>query len=268
MKREIAIACVALSGCATTWGMTQASDSARIWDEDVHEIRVPMDDVTETLTVALPLAIEYYPGTKSATGQQITPPKALPFALQCSTQQSAHDVRYHQAFRYGSFWKKSTAVFFVLEAASAAALLLADGDQPEGQVFGGFFAIDAAVTGALFFAPRKDIYRHDVVPIETGIRSDCPDGLELAIGNTVLPIDAAGHPGDLGNAAIDDWMKAPNGTIEVRFSGVRQPLEIDDAARCTWRREHHVDTCNPGPWRSVSAILRVPPGTLTTFALR
>lgn len=265
MTRTPAIVLLALTGCATSWGITQASGGQAILDEHIHNVDVPMAGITEKLSVTLPLAPEYEPATTTTSA----PRTVKPFALACSSDQYAHDVRYHQAFRYGSTWKKVAATFFIAEGLTAAALLIGYGDQPEGQVFGGFFAVDAAVTGALFFAPREDIYRHDVVPIATHVRGDCPDGLELAIGNTVATVDPTGHLGELGDAALDDWMKTPGAPLELRFAGIREPLLIGADERCTWLRERDHLPCNAlGAPRETIVTLTVPPGTLTALATR
>lgn len=275
MRMRQAIALLALaSGCATTWITTQATGTAGLWDESVREVHVPQPGITEKLTVTMPLAIEYEPQQPQSDPHALPPPrKPLPFALTCSSDQQGNDIVYHSAFRYGSRWKKGTAVMFLAEAALASVFLLEADAHPDqaGQNYlgAGFFAADALVTGVLFFAPREEIYRHDLAPVATHVRSDCPDGLQLAIGDTVVPIDAAGRIGDVGEAALDAWMKAPNAPVEVRFAGTSQPLALGLAEQCTWRREHDHEGCGTmASSRSVTITIDVPPGTLTTFALR
>ena len=268
MKRAVAmLALAATSGCATTWVITQASGTPRVWDEHVREVDVPEPGITERLTVTLPLRIDYVPADAAAPGQPAAPPKPRVFALTCSTDQDAQDVVYHQAFRYGSFWKKSTAVFFLAEAAGASLLLLAGDGKVDDQVYGGFLAADAAVSGALFFLPREEIYRHDDKPVSTHVRSDCPDGLALAIDGTEYPVDAAGRLTDVGQTALDDWMKQAGPPIEVHLGGASQPLPLGPDERCIWRRAHDAAACTvmTSP-HEVTAQIIVPPGTLTALS--
>jgi hypothetical protein len=247
---------IVLSGCATGWIAVEAAGGQRALDEDVHEVHVPQPGVDEHLTVTLPLATQYE-GTGSAA-------QPLPFALTCSTEQKAHDLVYHQAFRYGSRWKKMTAIAFVVEGAVGAAFLLtADSNHPGGYVYGGFLALDAAVTAPLFFIPRKEIYRSDDVPVTTAVRSDCPDGLALEIGGDTFPINAAGKLGELGDTALTEWMKAPSGPIRVTIAGQARDLPIGDAERCTWARDHQGICTTPGA-PTASVTIGVPAGT---FAL-
>ena len=247
-----------LSGCATSWIALQASGTQRALDEGVHEVRVPQPGVDEHLTVSLPLATQV-----TGAGSAAQP---APFALTCTTEQQAHDVVYHQAFRYGSRWKKMTAFAFVLEGALGAALLLtADSQHPDGYLYGGFFALDAAITAPLFFIPRKEIYRTDNALVTTPVRSDCPDGLALEIAGDTFPIDAAGKISDVGEAALAAWMKAPSGAIRVTVAGQARDLYIDEGGRCTWLRDHGGTPCSSySPATTASVVIGVPAGT---FAL-
>ena len=266
------------SGCATSWIATQATGTARIWDEHVREVDVPQPGITERLTVTLPLEPVYAStstsastGTGPSTGPStstLAPAKPEPFALTCSTDQDGHDLVYHQAFRYGGFWKKSTAISFLVEGALASALLLTAHGKIDNQVYGGYFAADAAVTGALFFLPREEIYRQDDRPVSTHVRSDCPDGLALEIGGTEYPVDAAGRLGELGDAALDAWMKVPGAPIEVRIGGARQVISLGPDARCAWLRTHDGQACmaTTEPRDAVARVI-VPPGALVS-ALR
>ena len=275
MRAALATALAAVlalaSGCATTWTITQASGTQRIWDEHVREVDVPEPGITERLTIDMPVTTQYEPvaapaaGTTTAPPAPLPPPKPLPFALACNVDQAAHDTVYHSAFRYGSFWKKSTAVFFLAEAASAAALLLAGDGQADDQVYGGALAIDAAVTGAIFFIPREEIYRREDRPISTHVRSDCPDGLALAIAGTEYPVDAAGRIGEVGDAALDDWMKRPAGPIEIHIAGASQPLPLGPDERCAWLRDKDHQTCPAASFpRGVTTSIVVRPGALVS----
>ena len=114
-----------LSGCATTWIVTEAAGGQRALDESVHEVHVPQPGIEEHLTVTLPLAPQPVPGTQAVASTRPGQPTATaPFALTCAVAQSGHDIVYHQAFRYGSRWKKMTAAAFVIEGALGAVFWL------------------------------------------------------------------------------------------------------------------------------------------------
>ena len=191
-----------LSGCATGWIVTEASGQQRLLDENVHEVRVPEAGVEEHLTVSLL-------------------PNATTFT--CAVDQTGPERVYHQAFRYGSRWKKTVAVMFVLEAAAGAAFLLTADDQHAGNyVYGGLLAVDSALTLPLIFIPRKEIYRTDDTVATTSVRSDCPDGLTVTIGADTYPIDASGNVGDLGRAA----MAAAPSPLRVTIAGQQRDLYV------------------------------------------
>lgn len=255
---------LAASGCATTWAITQAADKPQAWDEGVREVRVPQPGIVERLTVTMPLATVYEVPPPAQPGQPPAQPKALAFALACSTDQNAHDVVYHAAFRYGSRWKKGTAIAFLVEGAAAALIYATrDAAHPEDMLYAGFFGIDAIASGALFFAPRKEIYRRDDRPVTTHVRSDCPDGLELAIGGSTFPVDAAGKIGDVGEAALDQWMASGAAPIEVRIAGQARTLELGDGERCSWQRDHHHAPCTAiAPARTIAVTVPVAAGAL------
>jgi hypothetical protein len=250
-----------LSGCATSWIITQAAGGQRALDEGVHEVHVPQPGVDEHLTVSLPLV----PQVVQSNGG--LPPTTLPFALTCAVAQSGHDLVYHQAFRYGSRWKRTTAIAFFAEGAIAAiGLLTATNEKPAGYLYGGFFAADAVLTAPLFFIPRKEIYRTDDVPVTTALRSDCPDGLALEIGSDTFPIDATGKLGELGETALGEWMNAPNGPLRVDIAGQARDLPIDDGARCVYLRNHG-STCTLYSTATVATVtIPVAAGTLTSLA--
>jgi hypothetical protein len=196
-----------LAGCATTWITTQATGTQRVWDESVNEVHVPQPGIEEHLTVTMPLA----------TGS------AAPLSLTCAVDQTGRDLVYHQAFRYGSRWKKMTAAAFLLEGALGAVFLLtATNEKPDGYLYGGFLAADAVVTLPLFFIPRKEIYRTDDVAVTSPLRGDCPDGLALEIGRDTFPIDATGHVGELGEAAFAQ--RTPGDSLRVTINGQARDL--------------------------------------------
>ncbi|HSN27673.1 MAG TPA: hypothetical protein VLT45_15380 [Kofleriaceae bacterium] len=212
-----------LSGCATGWIVTEASGQQRLLDEQVHEVRVPEPGVEEHLTVSL---------LPNAT------------AFTCAVDQTAPERVYHQAFRYGSRWKKTAAVMFVLEAAAGAALLLtADQQHADNYVYGGFFALDGALTLPLIFIPRKEIYRTDDTVTTTAVRGDCPEGLAVTIGADTYPVDATGGIGDLGRAAL----AANTAPLRVSVAGQERDLYVQ-------------------PGRLASVTIPVATGALTSLA--
>ncbi|MBV8762132.1 MAG: hypothetical protein JO257_32865 [Deltaproteobacteria bacterium] len=227
-----------LSGCATGWIVTEASGQQRLLDENVHEVRVPQPGIEEHLTVSLA-------------------PNATSFS--CAVDQTAPERVYHQAFRYGSRWKKTAAVMFVLEAAAGAALLLtADNNQHAANyLYGGFLALDGALTLPLIFIPRKEIYRTDDTVTTTAVRADCPDGLAVTIGDDTYPIDAAGSVGDLGRAALAA-NTAPVASNTPGLAPNAAPLRVSIAGQ---QRELYVQ-----PGRPASVTIPVATGALTSLA--
>lgn len=245
---------VTASGCFTSWVTTQAVGTQRFLDEGVREQTVPLAGVQERLAVSIPLAIEYDVDPAAANSQTVAPQTktARPFALTCSTQQYAQDRIYHSAFRYGSRWKKTAGISFLVEAALGATFLLLDRNRDQtdpmkandrsGLFAGGFLAIDAVGTLAILFIPRKEVFTVDDKAVVTPIRDDCPDNLVLDIGGSSYPIDAAGRIGEMGEAALDEWMQAPAGTIALTFEGRPMPLRIEAREQCAWMRARHPNT--------------------------
>lgn len=287
---------LATSGCFSSWAITQAFGTQRILDEGVREQTVPLAGVEERLAVSIPLAIEYdlEPAVRDTSSPQAVAPQSKrerPFALTCSTKQYARDRVYHSAFRYGSRWKKMTGIAFLLEAALAATFLLLDDNRDtsdpmtandrSGLLAGGFLAIDAIGTAAIFFIPRKEVFTVAEKAITTPIREDCPDGLALEIGGTSFPVDAAGRIGEIGEAALDDWMRAPSdapgapgGALALTFEGRAMPLRVTAREMCAWIRARHSNdvegtACRtPGQLvtdlpRFAAAVMTVPTGSLS-----
>jgi hypothetical protein len=259
-----------LTGCATSWAITQAAGEPQLLDEDVHEVTVPQPGIDEHVTVSMPLAAEYEPApTTPTTAAPPAPRLARPFALSCLTVQEARDRVYHQAFRYGSRWKKGTAIAFALESAAASLLLLtADRDHVDNYLLGGYAALDAAVAVPLFFLPRREIYRSDDVPVTTPIRRDCPDGLVLAVAGDSFPVDASGRIGEIGETALADWMKTGDGELAVELAGQRRDLRVGAAGRCTWRLTRGEPAgCRTGePQQLATVTIPVAAGTLSHVA--
>jgi hypothetical protein len=220
----LALAC---SGCFTTWAATQAGGVSLAWDEQAREETVPQAASEERLTVTLPLQGDV--------------------ALTCKSAQHARETVYKSSFRYGRGWKKATALAFVSEAALASVMLLAgDRDNPKTYVYGGFFGVDAIGTAALFFVPRKERFTTTERAVATPVREDCPEGLVVEIAGTSYPVDAAGHLGDAGEVALEDWQKAPSGELLVSFVGRTAKLV-------------------PSLGQQAFASLAVPVGTLTAL---
>ncbi len=262
---------LASSGCFTSWAITEGAGQQKLLDESVHESAVPSPGAREALEVRLPLAQAYEAPvvtTAPATPGVFTPaaPAAKrPLALVCQVTQRGDDTVYHAAFRYGSTWKKTAAVFFVLEAATAALIYASDTKDPSTQLAAAAVALDTLGTGIIAFAPRKEVYRTERRPDVTVVRQDCPDGLALAIGGESYPVDAAGRVGELGEAALDEWMRDPRAPVGLTLGGqdARLPLGADDV--CGWNLQHHPDArcVQRLPRVDVAVTLAVPLGTLT-----
>jgi hypothetical protein len=288
MRRALAIAtALALAagsgGCFTAWVGTQASGKQQVWDERVRQERVPLPGIEESIDVSLPLARQYPPPPAPDPAQAgaapqdgAAPPPApapaapqapLPLELRCDTAQRARDEVYRQAFRYDRRWRLITTAAFALEAVGATMLLLSAQD-PVNMVYGGALAVDAVGTGIIRFLPRKEIYRKDVVDVSTPIRTDCPDGTVLEIGGEPYPVDAAGRVGELAEEALDQWMRAPVGTLRVRVRGWSAELPVRDEDRCAWNRSRGAaQACGSmfeAPAQAVSARLLVPVGALSS----
>lgn len=261
---------VQLSGCATAWIATQAFGTQKTLDEGVREVSVPVAGVQERLAVSLPLVIEYAQPAAAASQPSTAPSTPLPFALSCRTEQRAKDVVYHSAFRYGKRWKWTSGIMVLVEGALAAVMLGTASDKPGYVLGGGFLAVDALVTTGLFFIPRKEIYRHEEQIAVTPVRSDCPEGMTLAIGGEKFPVDAAGKIGEVGEAALDAWMSAPAGSLLLEVAGQTRTIDVGYGEQCVWLRDHHRDqpaTCTAGvALRSLLVSVDVPVGTLTALA--
>ncbi len=272
MRALITMAVAAqLSGCATAWIATQAFGTQKTLDEGVREVTVPVAGIQERLAVSLPLVVEY---AQVAAGSQpsTTPATALPFALSCRTDQRAKDLVYHSAFRYGKRWKWTSGLMVLVEGALAAVMLSSVSEKPGYVVGGGFLAVDALVTTGLFFIPRKEIYRHDEVTAVTPVRSDCPEGMTLAISGEKFAVDASGKIGEVGDAALDAWMSAPSGPLLLEVAGQSRAFEVGYGEQCVWLRDHHRDqpaTCTASvALRSLLLSIDVPVGALTGLAVQ
>jgi hypothetical protein len=231
MRGTIMIAAAALglggTGCFASWIGVQASGSARILEEGAREVSVPMPGVREVLAVHLPLA-----------GSDV-------LELGCETIQRAKNTVHRTAFRYGKKWKYAAATMFVVEAAVATATYFGNRDNPQNQLVGGVVALDAIGTAALFFAPRKELYRTEERPVSNRVRTDCPEGLALDIGGEVYPVDAAGRIGELGAAALDTWMQAPGAPIRISYAGQTADVPIGQPEQCAWNESHHPAAASP-----------------------
>jgi len=263
----VAALATAGGGCATSWGITQATGDQRILDEGVREEAVPLAGLEEHLTVALPFThLEATPVTTTAPAT--APATAPTVALQCASFQRGEDAVYRSAFRYGKQWKMITATAALAEGLIAGGLLLVGDRSGYDIAAGSFLAADAVASAALFFLPRRESYRREVRTVTTQLRVSCPEAMTLEIGDASFPVDAAGRVGELGDAALDEWMAAPTGAVRVRFSGQLVELPISFASRCAWnqRRQRPEPGCQYGigtPERYTTATVKVTPGTLT-----
>lgn len=196
-----------MSGCFTTWTGLQIAGYPGAPDENVREVRVPQPGVREQLVISL--------------SPQNT--------FECTAMQGATDVVYHSAYRYGKNWKIATAGMFVVEGLMATyfALTYSQDKHPQDALGAGYFALDALGTAALIFAPRKEVFSTKTTPVTTTIRSACPDGLAVDINGEAYPINAAGSVGELGQVALDDWMRAPSASMQVTFEGRTASIRSD-----------------------------------------
>jgi hypothetical protein len=255
--RAVALAVVALvagPGCATSWVAIQASGKQAALDESVREVRVPQPDLIERLRVDLPAAA----------------PGVVP-SLSCTTEQAGTDATYHAAYRYGRTWKIATATMFFLEAGASALLLLAS-DKPTDNLSGGLLGVDALGTAALFFAPRKEIYRRDDTPFVGVVRGDCPAGLTLSIDGEGFAVDPDGRLGEVGVAALDAWMVSGGSALQVDYGGQARDLVVMAGSRCQWQQARSstlVPGCMPRAVGDLSpvatATLPVAVGTLSAM---
>ena len=250
---KLALVALCSAGCATSWIATQASGTQRVWDESVTEASIPQPGIQETLAVSVPL------------GEPV---------LSCRAWQVGRDLVAHSAFRYGRHWKIGVLVSVALEGALGALFLLAaDNDTAKHQanyLYGGYFALDAAIALPTVFIPRREIYREEPVSITTPIRTDCPEGLALDIGGESYPVDPLGHLGELGATALGEWMTAPHGELRATFDGQVAAFRVGAYEQCAWQRAHPgatVPTCSTGtqPPTSIDIVFHVTPGTLTKF---
>jgi hypothetical protein len=237
------LAAVSMTGCFTTWLTLRAAGYPGAVDENVKEQRVPMPGIDEKLVVSL-------------APEQIT---ASGFSFTCSAAQHGRDAMYRASYRYGSGFKKGTAIMFLAEAAASAVFLLTEPKNEANkplQVAGGvFFGIDALGTAALFFIPRKERYERTELNVETPIRSVCPDGVMVEIAGETYPLDAAGSLGEVGSAAFDQWMAAPNGSLLVTFAGRSAMIDVGEADRCVWKAARNA----PAPPVTTQAGSAAPP---------
>jgi hypothetical protein len=258
MMKYVLALLLATSGCFTSWAITQGSGNQRLLDEGVRTDEVPLPGVRERLHVRMPFETQL-----SADAEP------RPFAFECTSTQSARNTVYHSGFRYGRRWKIAAAVMFALEAGVAAAYYFgSDRDRPANQLAIGAASLDALGTAALFFVPRKEIFRNEEQGVYEQLRTDCPAGLIFEIGGESFPVDAAGRIGELGEAALDVWMLAPTAApVRLTYHDRVLDLALGQNEVCTWKRLRHQDqsTC-PAYWSAapaVAASIEVPMGTLT-----
>ncbi|HLL23535.1 MAG TPA: hypothetical protein VK427_15465, partial [Kofleriaceae bacterium] len=187
----------------------------------------------------------------------------------CTSTQTATDTVYRSGFRYGRRWKVVAAAMFVLEGSTAAFMYFGDNrDKVDTQLAMGFLALDAIGTAVIALIPRKEVHRRDEEPVTSPLRTGCPAGLLVEIAGETFPVDAAGRIGEIGEAALDEWMRAPSPAgVRVSYHNRTVDLQIGQNELCTWNRDRHQDqSACPSYWAQspmVSANLEVPLGTLT-----
>lgn len=250
-RAVLALALAAHTGCFASWVTTQATGTQRVWDEGARDVAVPQPGVTEQLAIDLPM---------QPAGEHV--------ALSCAASQLATDLVHHSAFRYGKRFKLAAAIMFAVEAGSASLMLLtADREHGANYVYGGLLGVDAVGTAAMLLFPRKEVFTRAPRSVITALHTACPDGLVLDVAGDTFPVDAAGQVGELGDAALDAWMTAPNGPLLVTLGGRTAELRVDPSQRCAWQRAR---TPQPTPScigatgiATARAVLDVPLGTLT-----
>lgn len=267
MMKELALLAV-LPSCATMWIATQASGKAYQWDEQVQERRVPQPGFTEHLEVVLPLVTEYQMIPAATAGQPATRGDALPFHFACESDQHGEDRVYRHGYRYGKQWKIGTALAFLVEGGlGALGILSASREKPGGYVYGGYFALDAAIALPLFFIPKKEVFRTTSEPNEQRLTKVCPEGLTMFVAGQPYPVDAIGKISAEAETALNDWMMAPRGSIEISYAGQARELPIGVDQQCAWIRDRSPQTpcrmtMSLAPDRA-RVIIGVAPGTLT-----
>jgi len=251
--------------CATTWITTQATGTAYEWDEQIEERRVPQPGFTEHLEVRLPLVTEYQqiPG---AAGQPMQRGDALPFHFACDSGQHGEDRVYRHGYRYGKQWKIGTAIAVLVEGGlGALGLLTATAEKPGGYIYGGFFGLDAAIALPLLFIPKKEVFRTTTEPNDQPLTRVCPEGLTIFVAGQPYPIDAIGVVSAAAETAINDWMTAPRGALELSYAGQAREVPIGGNEQCAWLRDRSPAT--PCQATSLPTDARVTfgvaPGTLT-----
>ncbi len=229
---------VASSGCATTWAISQAAAGRPPIDENAREEAVPLPGVREQLEVVLHFSgrpIQKPAGTSSSAPTP-QPRTDGPLELDCALTQHGHETVYRASTRYGKSWKKWTAVFFVLEGLSGAALL-AFGDDTAGTIGSGIYlSLDALGTGILFFAPRRDVYEQKEREVVTNVRNDCPEGLLLEVDGRLAPVDALGGVGELGQALFEQHLKGSAEPLRIRVGDQVSEVYLTADDRCRWAR--------------------------------
>ena len=227
MKAMLCVLLATTSGCFASWGTVQAMGKPHELDTGGREERVHAADVREFLHVTV----------------LFIPRENAPVEIGCNTTQVATDTVHSSVFRYGGGFRKAAAIAFAVEAGIAAAIYFgADHENTGAMITAGVFAADALGSAALVMVPRKEISGRAEVKVSTPIRTDCPDGMTIEIAGETFPIDAAGHIGELGEAAHEAWKHAP-----------MQPMHITYRDRVVDLRD------------GMTAVIEVPMGTLTAL---
>jgi hypothetical protein len=241
---RLAALSLALTGCATSWIITQAAGQPYEWDEQVEEVRVPQPGFTEHLNVTFPLVTQYAPPPAATAGQPAAAPKVLPFHLECSSRQHGEDRVYRHGYRYGKRWKTGTAIAVLVEGGlGALGLLTATAEKPFGYVYGTYFALDAAIALPLLFIPKKEVFRTTNEPVDQDLTRVCPEGLAIVVAGQSFPVDAVGQISADAENAIGDWMTSPRGALELAYGGQARELPIGGNELCVWARDHHDARC-------------------------
>lgn len=246
------------SACATTWGISQATLGRPPFDENVRKETVPIAGVREQLDLVIDLASR----PAASTAQPGAHPPATSgdpgLGISCRVTQNGKETLYRSSTRYGTKWKYLAAASALLEGAIAASSLLKEEPTAQDTLGGWFLAGDAIGSAILAVIPSRDVYKNSIEATSTLVRSDCPEGVALEVGGRVIPIDATGALGDIGNSVVRTHLEQLAGPLFIRFGEERAIIPIAAIDRCEWGNQiRHPDAmryCQEARSTSLSPI--------------
>lgn len=230
------------SACATTWGISQATLGRPPFDENVRTETVPIAGVREQLDLVIDLARRPDANAPQPGSTQAQAPSPDALGISCRVTQEGKETLYRASTRYGTKWKYLAVASAILEGGFAAAYLLKDEPTAQETLGGWFLAGDALGSAILAFVPSRDVYKNSIAETSTLVRSDCPEGVALEVGGRVIPIDATGALGDIGDAVVKTHLEQLAGPLFIRFGEQRVIIPIAAIDRCEWgNRIRHPD---------------------------